>query len=210
MSQLPARTTRANTVGARVERPPPLVPSRLLQICEELQPSALQKSSEDRHRRGRACCSRFCICQSTQEPQGSTGLAEEAVSYSIETTYFHSISTDFHKERDLFWDRWSDLHNYRRLNGIQRASFGVRVRSSAVREYSFGILRAVQAEATQILFRTLANTNRLDQTRPRLKLNSLQTLPFIARALQLPVAESSGDGVSISLGPEGGTDDAIH
>src|SRR5665213_3265 len=50
-------------------------------------------------------CSRFCNGQSTQEPHGSTGLAEETVSYSIDTTYFHLISTDFHKQPDLFWEQ---------------------------------------------------------------------------------------------------------
>jgi hypothetical protein len=46
---------------------------------------------------GHVRCSRFCNGQSTQEPQGSTGLGEDTVTYSIEITYFHSISTDFHK-----------------------------------------------------------------------------------------------------------------
>jgi len=70
------------------------------------------------------CCSRFCNGQSTQEPQGSTGLGEETVSYSIKTTYFHSISTDFHKRCDLFWDRWSHLHNFRRLNALRNGHWG--------------------------------------------------------------------------------------
>jgi hypothetical protein len=65
-------------------------------------------------------CSRFCNAQSAEEPQSSTGLGEETVTYSIENTYFHSISTDFHRRRDLFWDRWSHLHNLRELSGLQR------------------------------------------------------------------------------------------
>jgi hypothetical protein len=64
--------------------------------------------------------SRFCNGQSTQEPLGSTGLGEETVSYSIETTYSHSASTDFHKRCDLFWDKWSHLHNLHQLNGLQK------------------------------------------------------------------------------------------
>ena len=50
-------------------------------------------------------CSRFCNGQSTQEPQSSTGLGEEKVTYSIETTYFYSISIDLHKQCDLFWEQ---------------------------------------------------------------------------------------------------------
>ena len=42
-----------------------------------------------------------------------------AVSHSIKTAYFLMISTDFHKPRDLFWDRWSYLHNLHQLNGLQ-------------------------------------------------------------------------------------------
>src|ERR1022692_4473906 len=49
--------------------------------------------------------SRICNGQSTKEPQSSTGLGEETVTYSIETTYFRSISTDFHKRCDLFWEQ---------------------------------------------------------------------------------------------------------
>ena len=32
-------------------------------------------------------------------------MGEEAVTYSIETTYFHSASTDFHKLCDLLWEQ---------------------------------------------------------------------------------------------------------
>jgi hypothetical protein len=64
-------------------------------------------------------CSRFCNGQSTQEPQGSTGPAAQAVCLSIKSTYFHSISIDFHTQYDLFWDRWSQLHNFHKLNGLQ-------------------------------------------------------------------------------------------
>ena len=69
-------------------------------------------------------CSRFCNGQSTQEPQGSTGLGEKAVSYSIDTTYFHQISTDLHERCDLFWDRWSYLHNLHQLSRLQKQPFG--------------------------------------------------------------------------------------
>src|ERR1700691_4514725 len=47
-------------------------------------------------------CSRFCICQSTQKPQGSTRTSRYEVSNSIKSTYFHSVSTVFHKRSDLF------------------------------------------------------------------------------------------------------------
>jgi hypothetical protein len=48
----------------------------------------------------------------------------ETVTYSIESTYFHLISTDFHKRCDLFWDRWSHLHNLHELSGLQRGLAG--------------------------------------------------------------------------------------
>ena len=63
--------------------------------------SSLSRSS----RQAMTRCSRFCNGQSTQEQQGSTGLGEETVTYSIETAYFHSISTNFHKQRDLLWEQ---------------------------------------------------------------------------------------------------------
>jgi hypothetical protein len=71
-----------------------------------------------------ARCSRICNGQNTQEPQGSTGLGSQSVRYSIESTYFHLISTDFNKQRDLFWDRWSHLHNLHELSGLQRGLAG--------------------------------------------------------------------------------------
>jgi hypothetical protein len=49
--------------------------------------------------------SRFCNGQNTKEPQRSTSLGEETVNYSLETTYFPAISTDFHKQCDLFWEQ---------------------------------------------------------------------------------------------------------
>jgi len=50
-------------------------------------------------------CSRFCSCQSIQKPQRSTGFRSYTVNSSIEITYFHSITTDFHKRFDLFWEQ---------------------------------------------------------------------------------------------------------
>jgi hypothetical protein len=50
-------------------------------------------------------CSRFCNCQSTQKPQGSTGIGMHAVNSSIKSTYIHSISTGFNKSFDLFWEQ---------------------------------------------------------------------------------------------------------
>jgi len=50
-------------------------------------------------------CSRNCSCQSTPEPQGSTGFGQYAVSLSIKSTYIHSISTGFNKRCDLFWEQ---------------------------------------------------------------------------------------------------------
>jgi len=52
-------------------------------------------------------CSRICSCQSTLGPQGSTKIGRHAVKSSIKSTYFHSISTGFHKRFDLFWDKRS-------------------------------------------------------------------------------------------------------
>lgn len=49
-------------------------------------------------------CSRICSCQSTQKPQGSTGIGLVAGSNSIENTYFHSIPTEFNKWSHLLWD----------------------------------------------------------------------------------------------------------
>ena len=49
-------------------------------------------------------CSRICSCQSTQKPQGSTGIGLAAGSSSIENTYFHSIPTEFNKWSHLLWD----------------------------------------------------------------------------------------------------------
>jgi hypothetical protein len=65
-------------------------------------------------------CSRFCNGQSIQKPQGSTGNGMYALINSIKSTYFLSVSTDFHKRRDLLWDRWSHLRNYRKMNWLQR------------------------------------------------------------------------------------------
>ena len=75
----------------------------------------------------RNCCSRICNGQSTQEPQGSTRVRSFAVSYSIKSIYFLLISTDFYKRRDLFWDRWSHLHNLHQLNGLQNGRWGARL-----------------------------------------------------------------------------------
>jgi hypothetical protein len=50
-------------------------------------------------------CSRICSCQSTQKPQRSTGFRSFTVNISIENTYFHSISTEFNKRYDLFWEQ---------------------------------------------------------------------------------------------------------
>jgi hypothetical protein len=68
-----------------------------------------------------------------------------AVSHSIKTAYFLMISTDFHKPRDLFWDRWSYLHNLHQLNGLQD---GPRVSWSV-----FEILFGTPLEVAQIHFR---------------------------------------------------------
>jgi len=68
--------------------------------------------------------SRFCIGQSTKEPQGSTGPAAQGVCYSIKSTYFLSISTGFNKRCDLFWDRWSHLHNFHQLSGLRNSHLG--------------------------------------------------------------------------------------
>src|ERR1039458_40439 len=54
---------------------------------------------------GKSKCSRFCVGQSTNDPQGSTGLGVDAVNYSIISTYFQQISTGFNKRCDLFWEQ---------------------------------------------------------------------------------------------------------
>src|ERR1035441_1400906 len=69
-------------------------------------------------------CSRICNGQSTKQPQGSTGTDQHEVGYSIKITYFHPISTDFHKRPDLLWDRWSRRHNLHELSGLQRGLAG--------------------------------------------------------------------------------------
>src|ERR1039458_2966103 len=64
-------------------------------------------------------CSRICKCQSTQEPQGSIGIGVRTVNISIKSTYFHSISTGFHKRFDLLWEQRvggpNPLHPYKRI-----------------------------------------------------------------------------------------------
>jgi len=50
-------------------------------------------------------CSRFCNCQSTQKPQGSTAIGPFAINNSIKTTYFRSISTNIDFHSDLFWEQ---------------------------------------------------------------------------------------------------------
>jgi hypothetical protein len=50
-------------------------------------------------------CSRICSCQSTKEPQGSTGVGRYALSISIRSAYFNSIPTGFNKRPDLLWDQ---------------------------------------------------------------------------------------------------------
>src|ERR1039458_8811077 len=97
-------------------------------------------------------CSRFCNCQSTQEQQGSTRVGHYAVDYSIESTYFLSISTDFHKRCDLFWDRWSHLHNLHELNGLQNGRWGVGLLLEFVLELHW--------RSTQIHFRMISGVNR--------------------------------------------------
>ena len=60
-------------------------------------------------RKGRSCedprCSRFCSCQSIQNPQRPTGIGMQAVNYSIKSTYFHQFSTDFNRSFDLVRDQ---------------------------------------------------------------------------------------------------------
>jgi hypothetical protein len=50
-------------------------------------------------------CSRFCACQSTQEPQVSIWIRRCAVNISINITYFLQISISFNKSLDLFWEQ---------------------------------------------------------------------------------------------------------
>jgi len=50
-------------------------------------------------------CSRIRSGQSLQEPQVSIGRRSATATYSIETTYLHSITTDFHKRPDLLWEQ---------------------------------------------------------------------------------------------------------
>jgi hypothetical protein len=124
------------------------------------------------------CCSRFCNGQNTKEPQSSTGLGEETVTYSIETTYFHSVSTDFHKRCDLLWDRWSHLPNLRRLKGIQRGPLGRVLDFAVLREYqpwdSAGASVGVFPSSLSDLFghRSLTISRRLDS-------DSLEVTPQI-------------------------------
>jgi len=50
-------------------------------------------------------CSRFCSGQSTQKPQGSTGIGRRDLNISIKSTYFQHNSTGFHKRSNLFWEQ---------------------------------------------------------------------------------------------------------
>jgi hypothetical protein len=75
--------------------------------------------STDCRREISLACSRNCSCHSTQEPPGSTAFGAYAVSCSIKITYFQPISTRFNKPSDLFWDRWSHLFNYLKINSLQ-------------------------------------------------------------------------------------------
>jgi hypothetical protein len=56
-------------------------------------------------RQGFEDCSRFCSCQSTKKPQGSTEVGMSALNSSIKSSYFHTISTAFYKRSDLFWEQ---------------------------------------------------------------------------------------------------------
>jgi len=69
-------------------------------------------------------CIRICNGQSTQDTQRSIRAGHCAVGYSIASTYFHSISTDFHKLSNLFWDRWSHPYNLHELSGLQSGLAG--------------------------------------------------------------------------------------
>src|ERR1035437_3055976 len=75
-------------------------------------------------------CSRICSGQSIQELQGSTEFGMYTVSRSIISTYSQPISTGFHKRSDLFWDRWSHLFNYLKINGLQNYLHRVSTESS--------------------------------------------------------------------------------
>jgi hypothetical protein len=50
-------------------------------------------------------CSRICSGQSTKEQEGSTEVGGHALSLSIQSSYFHSVSTGFHKRSDLLWEQ---------------------------------------------------------------------------------------------------------
>ena len=138
-------------------------------------------------------CSRICNGQSTKEPQRSTSLGEETVNYSIETTYFHSISTDFHKPCDLFWDRWSHLYNSHKLNGLQEGHRGSLP--------AFGIPPATPLEGHPSSRLGLSwdrpQQSRVDQALGSVRghstgSSSCSASIWITRVLQLPLVEVSG------------------
>jgi hypothetical protein len=73
-------------------------------IREEWQPSPLcEEPSSDRGQNHR--CSRFCNCQSTEKPSGSTRIWSCVATTSIRNFDSHSFSAIPGKRHDLFWEQ---------------------------------------------------------------------------------------------------------
>ncbi len=64
--------------------------------------------------------SRFCVGQSTSDPQGSTDPASRRRAHSFQSTYNPQISIGFNKSSDLFWDRWSAKLKYFIINPLHK------------------------------------------------------------------------------------------
>lgn len=90
--------------------------------CQAQQLTCFSRCSTEQECGQIHCCSRICSGQSIQEPQRATKIGKRTVSNSIKSTYFHSISTSFHKWPDLFWEqREPPLISPCKFNGLHGA-----------------------------------------------------------------------------------------
>ena len=126
------------------------------------------------------CCSRFCNGQSTQEPQRSTGPSEETVTYSIETTYFHPVSTGFHQRCDLFWKQRVVSSN---LTAPTNVFSGLQV--SEVAHLLFGQMRWHQKARQYCLFALTRMETHL-QNRPHQVVRENSRGPLVAFSVGRP------------------------
>src|ERR1035437_4346494 len=126
--QVAARTDRANEQDEQEPQRTRHVP--LVAEPQKYRAGNLVKLPKEKPS-GNLDCSRFCTCQSTKKPQGSTGTGQHAVRGSVKSSYFHSISIGFNKPSDLFWDRWSALFNYFIINNLYKFLHRVSIASTS-------------------------------------------------------------------------------